>query len=105
MADNSTSGASKSLYKSIDDLEKIAKNKLKGIEGELREKFRDEYRKKLLELAIKWYKIGFQRGHKECYSVFKKTGTVPKKLTIIKTANFIYKTYRKKVKLQSQIEK
>ncbi|MCX6166148.1 MAG: hypothetical protein NTU73_15020 [Ignavibacteriae bacterium] len=105
MENYTTSGASKSLNKSIKDLEKISKNKLLDNAGELREKFRSRYKNILLKVALQWYKIGFKRGHKVSYLKFIKTGTVPKNLTKEMNASFIKGTFKRKVKLQSNIPK
>ncbi|MCX6157544.1 MAG: hypothetical protein NTY74_06170 [Ignavibacteriae bacterium] len=103
MLNSFSSGASSSINKSIRELEKISKGISLAKAGELREELRKTFRKKLISIASKWYKIGFKRGHKVCYTKYEKTGEVPKNLTKDMNAYFINGTIKKKVKLQSSI--
>ena len=58
---------------------------------------------KIADLTERWYKAGFQRGHKESYKVFKDTGTLPKRLRYKGQREF-FKGQKRKVRVTSRIK-
>lgn len=76
-------GASSSIKKTLSDIELILEGEELINSGEMRTELRDKILVSLTELSTRWYKKGFNRGHKECFSHLEKHEEFP--MTIRKT--------------------
>jgi hypothetical protein len=72
-----TAGASKSLKKSISDLENfLALRMIPNAPNDLRVEYNEKLTEVLRDIAERWYRKGFRRAHKILY----RKHSVPKKL-------------------------
>jgi hypothetical protein len=94
-------GASASINKTIRELEKVLRDSLPPA-GPLRTRLREKVRRLIAHRAERWYRIGFERGHKESRRCWEKTGLVPKKLTADKFAKLPGKKRAGRVHLVSK---
>lgn len=99
------SGASAAIRNSIKQLEQISKGVINNNEKKLRKEFRDKSVKILVDLSIKWYRIGFKRGHKTSYLRFKKSNAFPKTLNKEINVKLLKGKREKKVVLKSKLKK
>lgn len=92
--------ASNSLRKSIAEIEaQLAGRSVTGSPGV----YRAELHATLAEFAERWYRKGFNRGHRESYESFSETGKVPKSMRA-KVKRDLFGGARKAVKLKSRIK-
>lgn len=91
-------GASKSLKKTIDEVMNFLGNQ----ETQPTSGLRDFLNEKLADLAERWYRRGFNRGHRESAQQLAK-GKVPKILTCDATREF-FKGGKRKVNLKSTLK-
>ena len=93
--------ASDSLKKSIREIEAHLEGKgVPGTPGH----HRAELHATLAEFAARWYRKGFNRGHRESFQSFEETGKVPK-LMRAKVKRDLFGGTRKAVKLNSRIKR
>ena len=97
-------GASASINKTIDEIERILQGRKLSQGGVLRQQLRDALEEALVKSSKSWYKKGFNRGHKESYLAYKETETVPSVLKIHVQREFIPKS-KSKVVLKSTLPK
>lgn len=69
--------------KTLSDIELILEGEELINSSEMRTELRDKILASLTELSTRWYKKGFNRGHKECFSHLEKQEEFP--MTIRKT--------------------
>ncbi|MDZ8120140.1 hypothetical protein [Pontiella agarivorans] len=74
-------GATSSINKTLEEIEKIMKGEELSDAGPLRSDLRDAIENALIELATRWYKKGFNRGHKESYEKYVLKDKFPKRIT------------------------
>lgn len=93
-------GASSSLNKSIAEIDTfLTGHGVPMSPGPLR----DELHDKLADLAQKWYRRGFSRGHRESRATYLALGKVPKKLRA-KVGRNLFAGKRRILKLKSTIK-
>lgn len=97
-------GASASINKTLDEIECILGGKKLPSAGPLREQLRAELQAAVIASSKRWYRKGFNRGHKECYRAAKSSGKVPSIVTAAVEREFVPKT-GSKVKLKSTLSK
>jgi hypothetical protein len=100
MANNSGSEeASKSLNKTITEIMTY----LKDSGGRPRDDLRPFVHEKLADLSEKWFKRGFNRGHRESWDRFSDKGKVPRTLRY-EGARELFSNKKRKVELKSMIK-
>lgn len=78
MSDEYIEGASASINKTINDIERLLQGHELPKEGKLREKLRVQLSAALEEIAHQWLEHGFNGGHIVTAKRFAKTGKIPK---------------------------
>lgn len=96
-------GASASLQKSIKDIEAIISGSKTSFGAPLRNRFRRKLYNALRDASMRWYRIGFRRGHNTCYKMFRKTGRIGRRVSKRTRATFIRGDQSKKVLLKTSI--
>lgn len=97
-------GASASINKTISEIEHILRGKKLPSTGSLREQLRAELQAAIITSSRKWYRKGFNRGHKACYQAVKNGEKFPSVIEAAVEREFIPKT-SSKVKLKSKLSK
>lgn len=75
-------GASASINKTIDDIERLLQGNELPKEGKLRQKLREQLTSALEVIAKEWLEHGFSGGHIVSAKRFAKTGTFPKSISV-----------------------
>lgn len=97
-------GATQSIKKTLKDIECILDGEdFPDQKSKLREELREKIKSSLTDLAVRWYKKGFNRGHKESYRKHFESGCVPMKLET-KVSRSLIPGERKSVKLKSSLK-
>lgn len=92
--------ATNSLKKSIAEIEAhLAGKNVAGTDSF----HRAELHATLAEFAARWYRKGFNRGHRESFQSYAETGKVPKSMRA-KVKRDLFGGRRKSVKLKSRIK-
>lgn len=97
-------GASASINKTLNEIVRIVEGKRLAPAGPLRVQLRAELQAVVIASSKRWYRKGFNRGHKECYRVAKRAGKVPSVIAAAVEREFVAKT-SSKVKLKSTLSK
>jgi hypothetical protein len=96
--------ASASINKTLKEVEAILNGADLGPAGELRSKLRDTLVKSFERVGRKWYRRGFNRGHREAYQAFSESRRVPDVLEAEKNRKIVDAGERRKIKLKSSIK-
>jgi hypothetical protein len=95
----SAAGASKSLNQTISEIKRFLGQPPGGRGAKLRVFLHE----KLADLAEKWYKKGFKRGHIESRKAFRESGAVPKPLRY-KGSRELFAGQRRRLEVRSKIK-
>lgn len=95
-------GASQSIVKTTDEIVDIVPGLPLEKAGEIRTVLREQIEATLTELATKWYKKGFKRGHKVTFERHTKREIFPTKISKSMRCRFLPNT-EKKVRLESYL--
>ena len=95
-------GASQSVTKTIDEVVDIVLGLPLEEAGELRTVLREQIETALIDLATKWYKIGFKRGHKVTFERHAKNAIFPTSISRNMKCKFLPNT-EQSVKLHSNL--
>jgi hypothetical protein len=96
-------GASKSIEITMDEIGAILEGGTLKEAGPLRADLRELIESSLTSLSMKWYKKGFNRGHKESYKEFVVSDEFPLKISATVSRSLIPKS-KKQVALRSSLK-
>jgi len=97
-------GALESIDKTLREIEHILDGTSLDKAGKYRQELRLKIEKSLTKLGIKWYKKGFNKGHKEVYIQYIKTGKISENISIDVSRNLLPKS-KSKIALKSSLKK
>lgn len=93
-----------SIDKTTREIELILKGESLDDVGKFRQALRQKIEQSLTELSEKWYKKGFNRGHKEVYLQYIKTGKIRKSISLDVSRRLLPKS-KSKIALRSTLKK
>lgn len=102
--DNRKEAHSQSIRKTLSEIEKLLEGTALNKAGSLRRQLRARIKKAFDEIGETWYRKGFNRGHRESYTIAKQEGRAPKKLKASKERQFTPSSTKKLIKLRSKIK-
>jgi len=97
-------GASASIMKTLNEIEKIVGGKKLPPAGPKRNALRQKLQAALIKSSRTWYRKGFNRGHRESFRAHKHQALVPATLVVNVEREFLPKT-QSPVKLKSRLSK
>ena len=104
MSKEFAAGASASIARTVEDIEKILTGEKLKISNPKREALRKKIKAALIKSSRSWYKKGFNRGHKEAFRAYKAHKRVPETLEVEVEREFVPNTKRR-VLLKSTLTK
>lgn len=102
--DGSVVDHSRGIQKTLTEIDKILDGLPLDHAGPLRTKLRDAMTSAFDDLSLRWYKKGFNRGHREAFREFEETGEVPEQLKTNKKRQFRPNGDKHQVRLKSTLK-